>query len=52
MTEIEEIRAHVEVLESHVARLEGIIRVMLEELEAGSIQATAAAIREQMPRID
>ena len=34
----EELQAHVEVLEAHVSKLEGIIRVMLEEIADGTIQ--------------
>ena len=30
MSEIEELQAHVEVLETHLARIEGVIHVMLE----------------------
>ena len=30
MSEVEELRVHIEALETHVARLEGIIHVMLE----------------------
>jgi hypothetical protein len=37
-----EIAAHLETLESHVATLEGIIHVMLQEIEAGTIQESAA----------
>ena len=44
--------AHIEALESHVARLEGIIHVMLEQIEAGTIQEVAADIRAALPRLD
>jgi hypothetical protein len=43
---------HLETLESHVARLEGIIHVMLLELEAGTIQTSAAQIRAALPKLD
>ena len=39
-------------LETHVARLEGILHVLLEELEKGTIQENAAAIRAAMPRLE
>ncbi len=52
MTEIQELRAHIDPLEEHVARLEGIIHVMLEQLELGTIQETASEIREALPRIE
>lgn len=47
-----EVAAHLATLESHVARLEGILHVMLLELEAGSIQTTAAEIRAALPKLD
>ncbi len=47
-----EVAAHIESLESHVARLEGILHVMLEELEKGTIQENAAAIRAALPKLD
>ena len=52
MSDVEELKAHIETLETHVARLEGIIHVMLEQLEAGTIQETAAQIKETLPRIE
>ena len=48
----EEVAAHIESLESHVARLEGILHVRLEELERGTIQENAAAIRAALPKLD
>ncbi len=48
----DEVKAHIETLESHVARLEGIIAVMLMELENGTIQESAAEIRAALPRLD
>ena len=50
MSEVEELQAHIETLETHVARLEGIIHVMLEQAEAGTEKAPAS-IREALPRI-
>ena len=47
-----EVAAHIESLETHVARLEGILHVMLEELEKGTIQENAAAIRAALPKLD
>jgi predicted transcriptional regulator len=49
---IHELRAHVGILEEHVARLESIIQVMLEEIEAGTIQETAKSIREALASAD
>ncbi len=48
----EETAAHINSLETHVARLEGIVHVMLEELEKGTIQDNAAAIRAAMPKLE
>ena len=47
---IHELREHVEILEEHVARLESIMQVMLEEIEAGTIKETAASIRDALSR--
>jgi len=52
MDEYKLLVAHIESLGSHVARLEGVIHVMLEQMEAGTIQETAAQIREALPRIE
>ena len=52
MSEIEELRVHVEALETHVARLEGIIHVMLEQAEAGTLGEAAASIRQALPKIE
>ena len=52
MSEIEELKVRIESLETHVARLEGILYVLLEHLEAGTIEESAASIREQLPRIE
>ncbi len=48
----EELKVHLETLEEHVARLEGIIHVMLEELESGTIQESAARIRTLMKQTE
>ena len=48
----DEVRAHLETLETHVALLEGIVRVMLEQIEAGTIRENAAAIRDALPHTD
>ena len=45
---IEELEAHIETLEQHVARLEGIIQVILEEIEPRTIQESAAGIRQAL----
>ena len=52
MDKYDEIMAHVATLESHVARLEGVIHVMLEQIEAGTIQEFAAELRAALPRIE
>ena len=52
MSDVEELKAHIETLETHVARLEGIIHVMLEQIEAGTIEKAAASIQEALPRIE
>ena len=46
-----DVALHLETLEGHVARLEGIIHVMLLELEAGTIQTSAAEIRAALPKL-
>ena len=40
-----ELEMRVEVLSKHVARLEGVIDVMLQEAEAGTLELAAASIR-------
>ena len=52
MSKLEELQAHIETLETHVARLEGIIHVMLEQIESGTLEEAAASIREALPRIE
>ena len=47
-----DLKVHIDSLETHVARLEGILYVMLEQLETGTIRETAAQIRAEMPRLD
>ena len=41
----EELQAHIETLGQHVARLDGIIQVILEEIEAGTILESVSARR-------
>jgi len=48
----EEVAAHIESLESHVARLEAIVRIMLEQIENDTIRETAAEIRAALPAIE
>ena len=48
----QEVAAHLEALETHVARLEGVLHVMLQEIENGTIQDSAAEIRAALPRLD
>ena len=43
-----ETAAHIETLESHVAFLTGVIHVILNEIEAGTIQETASQIRNEL----
>ena len=52
MDQNETLMVRIESLETHVARLEGIIHVMLEQIEAGTIAQTAADIRQEMPKLD
>ena len=52
MEKYKEVMAHIETLNSHVARLEGVIHVMLEQIEAGTIQEVAAEIRAELSRKD
>ena len=51
MAGVEDLRVHVETLESHVARLEGVIHVLLEETIAGRLNESAPEILKAMPRI-
>ena len=44
----EEVEAHIETLEEHVARLEGIIQAIPEEIVAGTILESAARIHEAL----
>ena len=52
MSEVEQLRVHIEALETHLARLEGVVHDMLEELESGDIRETAAEIRKALPPIE
>jgi len=45
-----ELEMRVEVLSEHVARLEGVIDVMLQEAENGTLEQ-AAEIRAELPRV-
>lgn len=47
-----ELEIHVEILSGHVARLEGVIDVMLQEAEAGTLEQAAASIRAALPTIE
>ncbi len=44
-----ELEMRVEVLSEHVARLEGVIDVMLQEAENGTLEQAAAEIRAALP---
>jgi hypothetical protein len=48
----DEIDARMESLESHVALLEGVLHVMLQEIEKGTIQESALEIRAALPRLE
>ncbi len=48
----EDVLARIEALESHVARLEGIIHVLLEEIETGTIEQSAGQIRAALPKLE
>jgi len=44
-----ELEMRVEVLSEHVARLEGVIDVMLQEAENGTLEQAAGEIRAALP---
>jgi len=44
-----ELEAQVEILSEHVARLEGVIDVVLQEAENGTLEQAAAGIRAALP---
>ncbi|NJN53124.1 MAG: hypothetical protein HC809_16565 [Gammaproteobacteria bacterium] len=44
MQELEDLKDHVAALERHVAHLEGVLAVLLEEIAAGRIFESAAGI--------
>ena len=48
----EEVTARIESLETHVALLEGVLHVMLQEIEKGTIEESAAQIRAALPRLE
>lgn len=48
---VQELRADVEALETHVARLEAIVQVMLEEAAAGRLTDSAVEILKEIPTI-
>ena len=48
----EQVALRIETLETHVARLEGIIHLILMEIESGTIQASAAEIRKALPQLE
>ena len=47
-----ELEMRVEVLSEHVARLEGVIDVMLQEAESGTLQQAAASIRAALSTVE
>jgi len=52
MTDILELKSKMELLEEEISNLKGIVHVMLEELENGSIQVSARRIREVLEQTD
>jgi hypothetical protein len=52
MSDIEELRTHVTNLERHVAHLEGILAVLLEDIAAGRIFDSAAGILAEFKPIE
>ena len=52
MEGIEDLRSHIEALDTHVARLEGIVQVLLEEASEGRIVEAAGEILKALPRIE
>ncbi len=46
---MDNLEVQVEVLSEHMARLEGIIDVMLQEAENGTLELAAASIRAARP---
>jgi hypothetical protein len=49
MSDLEE---RVEILSQHVALLEGVLGVLLQEAEAGRLQESAASIRAALPTLE
>ena len=49
---MDELEQRVEVLSEHVALLEGVINVLLQEAERGRLQESAASIRAALPQVD
>ena len=49
---MDELERRVEVLSEHVALLEGVINVLLQEAEQGRLQESAASIRAALPRFE
>ena len=47
-----ELEVQVEILSEHVARLEGVIDVMLQEAENGTLEQAAASIRAALPQVE
>ncbi len=49
---MDDLEERVEVLSEHVARLEGVINVLLQEAEHGRLQECAASIRAALPKLE
>ena len=48
----QDVAARIEALETHVARLEGILHVLLQELQNGTAQETAGEILAALPQLE
>ena len=49
---MDDLEERVDVLSEHVALLEGVINVLLQEAERGRLQESAASIRAALPKIE
>ena len=48
----QEIATRLEALETHIALLEGILHVLLQEIENGTIDESVSQIRAALPRLE
>jgi hypothetical protein len=49
---MKELEVQVEILSEHVARLEGIIDALLQEMAGGRGEASAEAVRRELPKVE